>query len=105
MRRKKSQRACQHFAAHVVEINVHAVGTGSADLITRISRLRVDARRETELIDSVLTFLGRTGYSNCSCSNNPGRLAGCATDGAGWIRHQNGLPRPRLAHVNEARVA
>ena len=93
---EEQERAREDFTAHIIEVNVHSVRAGTANLRRQVRGAIVDARREAELIDRVVTLLGRAGNSNCPRPDDAGRLASGTADRTGGIRNQDGLARPRL---------
>src|SRR3981081_3944427 len=105
MRGKKVDHAGEHLAADVVEVNIHSVRAGGANLRGQVFGAMVDTGGVAQFAHGVIALFRRSRDSNCTRPHDAGSLARRATHGSRRSRYQNGLTWPWLTEVDEPRVA
>src|SRR5581483_1166457 len=98
------QHRIEDFAAHVLEMHVHAIGAGLRERLLQSPRLVVDAGVEAELVDDVAAFLRTAGDADGAAAPQLRELAHDAAHRARGGRDHHGFARLRPADLLQAEV-
>ena len=98
------QHRVEDLAPHVVEVHVHVVRGGLAELLAEVGRLVVDGGVEAELLRQHAALVGAAGDADDAGAAELGDLAGDGARGAAGTRHHDGLSRLRVPDPQHAEV-
>jgi len=102
--RDAPQHLVQDRAAHVVEVDVDAIGTQRGEAPAYVFGLVVDGRVEAGFGGEPAAFLRAAGDADHAAALEAGDLTGHRAGGARGSRNDHCLTRPGLPHVEHAEV-